>query len=96
MSEASNRGSGFDWIGLVSGLPASLIFILVVDWQILPELVNLYKSQSSVNDSLKVYTLSGIGVFVLVNLIIICTFARVRYLQEKARIGSPTPITDNT
>jgi hypothetical protein len=89
MTEANKGGSS--WTAMISGLPASLIFIIVVDWQLFPGMIDLYKSQNTSNDILKVYTLEGIGVFVLVNLFIIASFARVRYLHEKSKVGSKTP-----
>ncbi|UAL46840.1 hypothetical protein K7887_18540 [Sutcliffiella horikoshii] len=73
----------FNLTEVLRSLPASLIFILLVDWFFMKDLVQLYTFQLEASDPNGNYTFITIIAIVFVNLVIISSFARVRYLQEK-------------
>lgn len=79
-----------NWMDLLRSLPASLLFIIIVDLFLMKDLVELYKFQITESDANHIYVLGSILSVVLVNLIIISVFARVRVIQERQRalVGS--------
>lgn len=79
----------FDWIELLRSLPASLLFILIIDWLLLKHLVNLYKFQVEQSDSNSTAVLISILGIVAVNMFVFYMFARVRVLIEKQRNNLP-------
>lgn len=81
----ANKMPSFNWVELASKLPTALIFIIIVNVTLLKEIVGLYIEQNKTGDTLKVYTLIGIGVIALVNLLIIGSFSLVKLIQENLK-----------
>lgn len=82
------------WVEILKGLPVSLSFILIVDWVLLKYLVDLYKFQVGASDPNMNYTIISIAALVLVNLFIVGSFARIRFLVEKQSITSNNTATN--
>jgi len=76
-------GSPNTWIAIIKSLPASLVFIFIVDWVLLSDLVDLYKAQMEKADEFKIAILCSIIALVAVNLVIISFFARAKLLEDK-------------
>lgn len=81
----NNNSSSHPWVKVLLKLPASLIFIVILNTTLLKEMVKLYIEQNKTTDELKVYTLAAIGVIVLVNLLILGTFAFIRASHDWAK-----------
>lgn len=77
---------------IVQGLPASLALLAVVDYLIGSSLVDVYKTQITAKDPKEIYTYWSIMGLACVNLIIIISYGRIGYLQQKAKLNEPTAL----